>query len=139
MLVAAGEATTALRAGWVGDLVRLRAAAAGLAGLGGGLTPSGDDCLSGAMLWAWLEHPEAGPWCEAVRQVAEGRTTTLSAALLRAAARGECGAAWHLLLAALADEAETRLADTVRQVLAHGHTSGGDALAGFLWVAGAGL
>jgi hypothetical protein len=135
-LAAAREGVIALRAGWAGDLVRLQAGAAALAGLGGGLTPSGDDLLSGVMLWAWLDRLDAGPWCEVMCQVAAPRTTTLAAALLGAAARGECSAAWHLLLVALADEAGSRLAKAVQAVLAHGQTSGGDALAGFLWAGG---
>ena len=104
------------------------------AGLGSGLTPAGDDFLMGVMLRAWLSHPEPKPFCEQLAKVAAPCTTTLSAALLRAAARGECNTAWHHLLDALAGETENVLAAAVGSVLAHGHTSGADTLTGFLWL-----
>jgi hypothetical protein len=135
-LAAAREATQALWDGWAGDLERLREGAAGLAGLGGGLTPAGDDFLTGAMLWAWLAHPAPAHLCSALAEAAVGRTTTLSAAFLRAAARGECSAPWHALLAALSeglsDEGEATITAAVREILARGATSGADSLAGFL-------
>ena len=133
VLSAAREAAESLRLGWEGDLERLREGAAGLAGLGSGLTPAGDDFLTGAMLWAHLTHPTPAPLCRALVEVAAPRTTTLSAAFLRAAGRGECGAAWHALLAALSAGAEAEIAAAAREVLAHGATSGADSLAGFLY------
>jgi hypothetical protein len=135
-LAAAREAAQALWDGWAGDLERLREGAAGLAGLGGGLTPAGDDFLTGAMLWAWLAHPAPAHLCSALAEAAVRRTTTLSAAFLRAAARGECSAPWHALLAALSeglgDEGEARITAAVREILARGATSGADGLVGFL-------
>jgi len=130
----AQPAAEVLRAGWEGNLARLQEGAAGLAGLGGGLTPAGDDFLAGALLWAWLAHPAPAPFCQVLAEVAIPRTTTLSAAFLRAAARGECSAAWHALLAALSEAAEAEIAVAVREVLAHGATSGADSLAGFLYL-----
>lgn len=125
-----------LRAGWAGDVACLREGVAWLAGLGGGLTPAGDDFLCGAMLAAWLVHPDPAGFCQVAVEIASPRTTALSAALLRAAGRGEFGAAWHSLLAAmLAGEGRPAggdLAEAVREVLAHGATSGADALAGFV-------
>jgi hypothetical protein len=133
----AEKAAQALREGWEGDLQRLQEGAAGLAGLGGGLTPAGDDFLAGAMVWAWLAHPAPAPLCRALVEVAIPRTTTLSAALLRAAARGECSAPWHALLAALSaepsEEGEAEIRAAVHGILAHGATSGADGLAGFLY------
>jgi len=126
----ARAAAADLAAGRAGDPARLEAAAWRLAGLGGGLTPAGDDFLVGAMLRAWLEGPAPGAFCQAIAGVAAPRTTLLSAALLRAAARGECSAPWHRLLAAL--ESGAPPAPAVDAILAHGHTSGADALAGFL-------
>jgi hypothetical protein len=125
--------------GWMGtcseeSLDRLRAGAAQLAGLGGGLTPAGDDFLTGAMLWAWLAHPAPDDYCEALLSASLVQTTMLSTALLRAAARGECSASWHDMLAALAGGSDADLAQAVQNVVAHGHTSGADALAGFLWM-----
>ena len=123
-----------LRSGWEGDVTALRDAAAHLAGLGIGLTPAGDDFLAGIMLWAWLAYPAPGPLCRALVEAAAPRTTTLSAAFLRAAARGECDANWHQLLAALSTGSAAQLAPAVQQVVAHGATSGADMLAGFLWL-----
>ena len=134
-LTAAAGAVTALRAGWHGDADALQAGAAGLAGLGGGLTPAGDDFLCGAMLCAWLTHPFPETLCRRVVEVAAPRTTVLSAALLRAAARGECTAAWHRILRAVCLGMAAEVASAVHEVMSHGATSGADALAGFLWAA----
>ena len=145
ILSRAAEAAQALGEGWAGDRGRLRAGATALAGLGGGLTPAGDDFLVGAMLGAWLTHPTPASLCRVLADAAAPRTTILSAAFLRAAARGECSAAWHTLLAALSrrpDRADASIRSktcqvytaAVRSVMAHGATSGADALAGFLFV-----
>jgi hypothetical protein len=133
VLDAARRAATNLQGGWEGETARLQAGGARLAGLGGGLTPCGDDFLAGVMLWAWLAHPAPNEFCHCLAEEAAGRTTTLSAAFLRAAARGECGAAWHALLEALSGGDDARVAGVAREILAHGATSGADALAGFLW------
>jgi len=122
-----------LRVGWEGDAALLQMAAAQLAGLGNGLTPAGDDFLGGTMLWAWLALSTPRSLCRVLAEAAAPRTTALSAALLHAAARGECSAAWHALLAALCQGTDVELAKAARAVLAHGATSGADALAGFLW------
>ncbi len=134
MGVSARRAADALRQGWMGNRASLREGARLLAGRGGGLTPSGDDFLSGLMLWAWLAHPDPDGFCRAVVDTAAELTTTLSAAFLRAAARGECGAPWHALLAGLAEEDDVALAAAAERVLSYGATSGADALTGFLWM-----
>ena len=134
VLPAANEAAEALRLGWVGDHEHLRRGGAGLAGLGGGLTPAGDDFLAGAMLWAWLAHPAPGPLCQTLVEVAAPRTTILSAAWLQAAARGECSASWHALLEGLSEGTEAQIAPAAQEVLTHGATSGADSLAGFLYM-----
>jgi hypothetical protein len=123
-----------LAAGWAGDRERFGAGMSQLAGLGTGLTPAGDDFLVGVMLRAWLAHPEPASFCRSALGIAQPRTTKLSAAFLGAAARGECGAPWHRLLAALEQGPATRLREAVGQVLSSGHSSGADALAGFLWI-----
>jgi hypothetical protein len=133
LFTAAREAAGALRRGWKGDAALLQAGAAQLAGLGGGLTPAGDDFLTGVMLWARLAHSSPRSLCRLLAEAAAPRTTTLSAAFLRAAARGECSAAWHMLLATLSEGTDAEVARAVREVLSHGATSGADALAGFLW------
>jgi hypothetical protein len=125
-----------LRAGWKGELARLHAGACGLAGLGNGLTPAGDDLLVGLMLRAWLAHPDPEPLCREIATAAAPRTTTLSAAYLRAAAQGQCSASWHALLDALLQRQEGRIVQAMRKVLAHGATSGADSLIGFLCIDG---
>lgn len=133
VLSASRSAAKALEAGWAGDPVRLHEGVTRLAGLGGGLTPSGDDFLCGAMLWAWVAHPTPGSFCRVIVEIAAPRTTRLSAAFLAAAARGECSAGWHALLDALAQGDDVGVAAAARVVLARGATSGADALAGFVW------
>jgi len=68
-----------------------------LAGKGGGLTPSGDDVLAGYAAGLELWH---GLSAEAARiaEVAAGRTTRLSATLLRHAALGQLPDPAHRLL-----------------------------------------
>jgi hypothetical protein len=127
------KAQETLRAGWDGDLAQLREGTIQLAGLGSGLTPAGDDFLVGVMLWAWLAHPEPHAFCHTIIQAGAPRTTTLSAAFLRAASRGECSAAWHRLLATLGSDLDGELEAATRQVISYGATSGADTLAGFLW------
>lgn len=122
-----------LAAGWAGNMACLSASAASLAGLGRGLTPAGDDFLTGVMLAAWLTHPNPQLLCDEIVQAAAPRTSLISAAFLRAAARGECPPAWHRLLAALAHGNSDEAATAAQAILAHGATSGADALAGFRW------
>jgi hypothetical protein len=140
---AAGPLARALQAalselgvGLSGDLGQLRTGAVKLTGLGGGLTPSGDDFLIGTDIWLWLTHPRPTGVCQIIADAAIGRTTTLSEALLKATARGECSEPWHELLAAMCGGTEAEVTTAARRVLKVGATSGADALAGFIWAAG---
>ncbi len=120
-----------------GDGARAGRAASRLAGLGSGLTPSGDDFLIGVMAWLWLDAPSppAQPaMCAVITQAAITRTTVLSSALLRAAGRGEFSEIWHNLFKALAND-PCQVEHAARQILAYGHTSGADALTGFTMAA----
>lgn len=128
------EAALRLRTGWESDAALLQVGAQQLAGLGCGLTPAGDDFLCGVMLWTWLAHPDPQPCCEAMLKATTSRTTKFSAALLRAAAAGQCSAPWHHLFAILERGEMQHLGAAVEGVLSYGHTSGADALAGFLWM-----
>jgi hypothetical protein len=103
------------------------------AGLGWGLTPSGDDWLAGLLTWAWLAHPEAQQVGMAVVRAATPRTTTLSAAFLRSAAQGECDVAWQTFLTTATSRRLSGLDAAMCAVLSHGETSGADRLAGFLY------
>lgn len=124
-------------------------AASRLAGLGVGLTPSGDDMLTGAMVALTVVRGDAASGLRrAICDAAVPRTTRVSAAYLEAAAGGEAGEAWHRLRDALAGSARTakgtgapvvaaeaeaaRVEEAARGVMAFGETSGADMLAGFV-------
>ena len=109
-----------------------------LLGLGGGLTPSGDDFV-GAALFArqWLAAAgivDAHGWRAAAAVVcaaAPSRTHPISAALLGDLARG-CGhAPLHDLAAALAAGQTARARHAAGALVRLGHSSGWDMLAGF--------
>ncbi|HEX6303303.1 MAG TPA: DUF2877 domain-containing protein [Anaerolineales bacterium] len=118
------------------DSALITQGAGDLAGLGGGLTPSGDDYMMGAIYAAWLLHSAKKAESIATKIVAcaAPRTTRLSTAWLRAAQRGEAGMRWHLLLTALLSGDYAALASAVLELVSVGHTSGADALAGLLAV-----
>ncbi|MDQ7850879.1 MAG: DUF2877 domain-containing protein, partial [Armatimonadota bacterium] len=119
-----------------GDAAAVTAAAASLAGLGPGLTPSGDDVLAGLLLGMRLWPAAAGPLgLEAVAALIVGaaapRTGRISRAYLGAARQGHAAGAWHDLVRALPVDpaAAAAAAARIRQT---GETSGADMLAGFL-------
>ena len=116
-----------------GDTDALASYAGGLAGLGPGLTPSGDDVLMGWLHALFVLYPpeEARASAEVIAVSAAPRTTTLSAAWLYAAAAGEAGGLWHLVVESARTGDEPGLRDAIARILATGHTSGADALAGF--------
>ncbi len=111
-------------------------AAQKLAGLGQGLTPSGDDFLMGALYAAWIIHPPeiASELANEIANTAVPLTTSLSAAWLSSAGRGEAGILWHEFFDALVVGDELRIKESVEKILAVGETSGADALAGFVGV-----
>lgn len=116
----------------------LVAASDRLVGLGAGLTPAGDDLLSGAMaalrtLGGALHDAAAVRASDHLAARAASwpsRTTTVSAALLRQAALGAVAAPVARVLRALVGQADAGPA--VRELLAVGHTSGHDLAAGLL-------
>jgi hypothetical protein len=105
-----------------------------LAGLGHGLTPSGDDFILGAVLAAWIIHPEdvARVLGEEITKAAAPLTTSLSAAWLRSAGRGEAGILWHNFFNALIADDPQAIQIQITRLLSVGHTSGADAFAGFM-------
>lgn len=107
-----------------------------LAGLGAGLTPAGDDFIMGAVLAAWIIHPPeiAGVLAEEITNVAAPLTTSLSAAWLRSVGRGEAGILWHEFFDALVSGNTSASQLQITKLLSVGHTSGADALAGFVGV-----
>jgi hypothetical protein len=118
------------------SLAGCRAGAQGLAGLGSGLTPAGDDFIMGVLLaiWAGLFGAGAVDLCLPMAEAAAPRTHALSAAYLRAAAQGECPRHWHVLFQAVSEYNHDTLRAALQAVLASGHSSGADALAGFVAV-----
>lgn len=132
----------ALIAGLVESLARrnrksLKVVTSSLAGLGPGLTPSGDDFLAGLLLALALVR-EQRPDAELTEiagllvETAAPRTHEISAAYLRAAHAGEVGEQWHPLLAAISAGDSQKLRDAADRVLEFGETSGADMLAGFI-------
>lgn len=95
----------------------------GLAGRGGGLTPTGDDVLMGVLYGLWVRHPRR-EWMEMILETAVPRTTTLSSNFLRAAAAGEAVRQWHDLV--------NGRPHAVAEIISIGQTSGADAWAGFV-------
>jgi hypothetical protein len=108
-----------------------------LLGLGAGLTPAGDDVLAGVLaVHAQLPMPPASTtWARAGRLLGSyvversaGRTTSLSATLLRLAVRGHGSDPVVAVLAALGGLRP--LPEAIEQLLAVGHTSGHDTARG---------
>lgn len=108
-----------------------------LAGLGPGLTPSGDDLLSGVLAALAFHRASggSGPPHQFLFELAESAgalTSTFSAQMMRCASRGlvsEDMAGW--LAAVHRGEVETVPACT-RRVIDYGHTSGIDCLCGLI-------
>ena len=124
-------------------------AASRLLGVGGGLTPSGDDVVGGMLFGLHVLHSAAGDdaavrrWQAAglvILNRAELRTHAISAALLRDMASGQTYDALHDLANTLlqADASAThseqlaRATAHARAVTTIGHSSGWDMLTGFL-------
>lgn len=115
-----------------------RAAAAALLGRGTGLTPAGDDLLAGALAALRAVGSTAADGLgAAVRDMAPGRTSRLSAALLDAADRGAVVPEAAAVLRAVAAGRGTQgcagsaaLDDAVLRLTHVGHTSGWHLAAG---------
>ena len=113
-----------------------------LLGLGGGLTPSGDDYLGG-VLFGWRligRRREVDAWDAAAVQLAADAATLshpISARLFADLAAGEGWAPLHDLVQALAAGEAARALQAARGLTAVGQTSGWDVLAGLLGSLGA--
>lgn len=111
-------------------------AAHGLAGLGTGLTPLGDDFMMGAFLGYHLLEPQ-GRSTDFLRDIViglEGRTNALSMAFLRSAVRGEASITWHELVSSIERNSSGQLTKACQRILKTGHSSGADSLTGFVTV-----
>jgi len=116
------------------DISSARVIASQLAGLGNGLTPAGDDFLLGAIYAAWILHPAetASILTREISNTAAPLTTSLSAAWLRAGGRGEAGAVWQEFFKALLMTDSATIQLQMAKLISIGHTSGADALTGFM-------
>jgi hypothetical protein len=110
--------------------------AAALAGLGIGLTPTGDDFLMGIIygLWATLPREKAQKLVTLIHAGTAGLTTTLSSAWLEAARDGEAGEKWHDLASAVGANQGEDINKSIEKIIDTGETSGADALTGFVQV-----
>lgn len=120
----------------VANLAASLTSAKQLAGLGIGLTPSGDDFMMGAIYAAWIIHPTdiAKILAEEIANTAAPLTTSLSSAWLKSAGRGEAGIRWHEFFRSLISGDPASIQKAMDKILAVGETSGADALAGFVSV-----
>jgi hypothetical protein len=136
----AGAAEGLARACADDDATAATIASTALLGVGGGLTPSGDDFVGGALFARWLlalAGIDRDGWrcaTDTILRAACERTHPISAALLGDLAGGTSWAALHDLVAALPSDEEGAV-HSARRLVRLGHSSGWDLLAGF----GAGL
>jgi len=123
------------------DIIGVVGAVTGLAGLGPGLTPSGDDVLGGfiavmALLAEYLSDEAAFYQAIAlcIPGLARSRTLSLSSVLLEHAAHGEVAEHLGNLLLSLALPVENSevVQEAAARLLAYGATSGADTLLGVL-------
>jgi hypothetical protein len=137
--VDSAQLVRAIRLGDPGGLLR---AAGALLGLGGGLTPEGDDLVAGSFAGLCALGPALGSPGVAATVHAIGpplvamacaRTTTFSASLLRHAVHGEVAAPAAAFLHALTGRGDPVVAQ--RRLVAVGHTSGAALAAGILLAA----
>jgi hypothetical protein len=115
------------------DLSSALKIASKLSGLGAGLTPAGDDFILGAIYATWIIHPPeiASILAEGITNAAIPLTTSLSAAWLRSAGKGEAGILWHTFFESLLAGNTSDIQVQITRLLSVGASSGADALAGF--------
>lgn len=111
-------------------------AAAGLLGIGPGLTPSGDDVLIGLVTGWWAVSARDPQRLAFIRGFGAGiarctfSTGAISRVYLAHAAAGRCASSLADLARAIGDGC--RIAPTLRVALRSGHTSGMDSVTGLL-------
>lgn len=111
------------------------AAARPLLGLGAGLTPSGDDLVGGALFAKRLLNRKEPRWTQLGKDLSReigSRSHLVSAALFSDLAAGRSFAPLHEIAGALATGADEAALSAARALVAIGHSSGWDMLAGFL-------
>lgn len=130
----ANEIITAFQAR---DMSRFMTASGVLIGSGGGLTPSGDDFLTGFLLYHFRHELGKGSdggylveWCDAVTQLAFQKTTTISANRLMFTKRGWSEDIFLTLIDHLFDPAMPFGDDLILLLTRIGHSSGVDTYMG---------
>ena len=108
-------------------------------GLGGGLTPSGDDILVGYLAGLWsttLDRPDRIRFVFSLGEAVIGlsdRTNAISSTYLYHSARGQVSSRLAELTAAICGgEAEDSILPVAESAMQVGHTSGMDAVTGLL-------
>jgi hypothetical protein len=116
------------------DIAAAKMITSRLAGLGVGLTPTGDDYILGGLLAAWIIYPPnvIGIFSGEIANTAVSLTTSLSAAWLKSAGKGEAGILWHDLFDALFSTNSASTQSAIDKILSVGETSGLDSLSGFI-------
>lgn len=119
----------------IGDLDAAYRQGTRLVGLGGGLTPAGDDYLLGMSTALALPGPDWQAHRQLLRRIIENnlhRTNDISRAALVQASRGRVRESIIELVRTLVTGDRSALPDRARRVLAIGHTSGTDIATGLL-------
>lgn len=117
------------------DRDAVRRASRALLGLGGGLTPSGDDLVGGALFGRLLVAADAAPWRAlgaALAREATRASHAISAALLADLACGASFAPLHATAEAFARGADGDALESARALASLGHSSGWDMLTGLV-------
>ena len=118
-----------------GAVTAARSCAIAMAGLGSGLTPSGDDVLLGVFAVLNIDASPCArlrPLCTDIVADIGGRTNAISVAALRTAADGRVRESIDTLLTALMTGDERSVRRALDHVLAIGSTSGADIVAGIV-------
>jgi hypothetical protein len=113
----------------------VRRASRALLGLGGGLTPSGDDLVGGALFGRLLVAPDTARWRATGAELAGEAlraSHAISAALLADLAAGASFAPLHATAEALACGDDGAAVESAGVLAALGHSSGWDMLTGLV-------
>jgi hypothetical protein len=126
-----GRSADVVQAALSGSHHLVTALVEGMVGAGAGLTPSDDDALCGVLLvLRGAGAEEARALVDVAVGAADGRTTSLSASLLRSAAQGYALPAVADLVRAVLRDDRVALVPALAAVLAIGSSSGRDLVAG---------
>ncbi|MEW6593173.1 MAG: DUF2877 domain-containing protein [Candidatus Hadarchaeota archaeon] len=121
------------------DVSKVKKSVKGIVGLGPGLTPSGDDFLSGFASALWWASRSFGKGTVIVDEInatifqESKKTNLLSRQLLEHAVHGEVNERVGKLLMAILSGEQSEISPLVEQVVKIGETSGADMMVGLLF------